>query len=416
MAFPAVGLHSLQMEEHKRAKVLIVGAGVAALEAALALEDLAAGLVDVELVAPEHDFVYRPLLVAEPFAAGQVRTFPLRRLTEAAGAGFREAVVTGVDSDRHVVRTATADELPFDLLLLAPGAVPMEAVAGALCFRGPSDAEALGQVLEEAGSGEIDSIAFAVPAGAGWALPLYELALLARAHLVDRGSPGIRISIVTPEDSPLGLFGRTASAAVQELLDARGIELHLGTAPLSFRDGALAVAPAGIVAADRAVALPRLEGPRLHGILHDSSGFIPTDRHGQVSDEIDVWAAGDATGFPLKQGGIAAQQADAAAEAIAARAGVALEPRPFRPVLRGMLLTGMVPRFLRAEAGGEASTVDTEPLWWPPAKIVGRHLAPFLAKHLGLSELLPDAARESAVPVEVELTPNAHGAWAELLR
>jgi sulfide:quinone oxidoreductase len=402
------------MERGDRAKVLIVGGGVAALEGALALQALATKLVEVELVAPEREFAYRPLLVAEPFAAGEVRTFPLGRLAEAAGASHRQAVVTGVDSDKHVVRTAAGDELSFDLLLLAPGAVPVAAVDGALCFRGPKDAQALAHLLEEAAGGEIDGITFALPGGAGWPLPLYELALLARAQLVDRGATDITISVVTPEDAPLEVFGQTASDALQELLEARGIELRLRSTPLAFRDGALAVAPAGTVAADRAVALPRLEGPRLNGVLHDPNGFIPTDEHGQVVDEIDVWAAGDATQFPLKQGGIAAQQADAAAEAIAARARAAVEPRPFRPVLRGLLLTGMVPRFLRAETGTAISTVDTEPLWWPPAKIVGRHLAPFLAKHLGLADEPPDAAREAAVHVEVELSPTGHGAWSEL--
>jgi sulfide:quinone oxidoreductase len=398
----------------ERTRVVIVGGGVAALEAALALQALANELVEVEVVAPEREFVYRPLLVAEPFGAGQVRRFPLRRLVEAAGACFRQAVVTGVDSDRHVVRTAAAEELPFDLLLLATGAVPVEAVSGALCFRGPSDAAALGQLLEEAVSGEIENIAFAVPAGASWPLPLYELALLARARLVDAGAPRVAISVVTPEDSPLALFGARASDAVRELLEARGIALRLQTTPVAYRNGALAVAPAGTIAADRAVALPRLEGPRLDGVLHDPNGFIPTDDHGQVADEIDVWAAGDATRFPLKQGGIATQQADAVAEAIAARAGAQIVPQPLRPVLRGLLLTGMVPRFLRAEAGTAASTIDTEPLWWPPAKIVGRHLAPFLAKHLGLSELLPDAAKATAVQVEVELSPAGQGDWSEV--
>jgi sulfide:quinone oxidoreductase len=162
------------------------------------------------------------------------------------------------------------------------------------------------------------------------------------------------------------------------------------------------------------VALPQLAGPRLSGLPHDANGFIPIDHHCQVAGEIDVWAAGDATSFPVKQGGIAAQQADAAAEAIAARAGAPIRPSPFRPVLRGLLLTGMVPRFLRAQAGTAASAIDTEPLWWPPAKIVGRHLAPFLAAHLGLSEVLPDAARAGAVEVEIELAPAGHGVWSEL--
>jgi sulfide:quinone oxidoreductase len=398
----------------ERTKVVIVGGGVAALEGALALQALAPETLAVELVAPERDFTYRPMLVAEPFGHGSVRMFPLRRLAEAAQASFREAVVTGVDAERRLVRTASSDAISYDELLLAPGAVPVTAVPGALCFRGPTEAGALERVLKNAENGSVDRVVFAVPAGAAWALPLYELALLARSRLVDEGSCGVSIAVVTAEHSPLQLFGATASDAIAELLDARGIELVTDATPLRFHDGVLTAAPSREIEADVVVALPRLEGPRIHGVHHDSHGFIPTDGHGQVAGEVDVWAAGDATTFPLKQGGIAAQQADAAAESIAARAGAAVDPQPFRPVLRGLLLTGMVPRFLRAEPGTPASAVDTEPLWWPPAKIVGRHLAPFLAEHLALSELLPDAARESAIPIEVELTPENHGVWSEV--
>ena len=398
----------------ERTKVLIVGGGVAALEGALALQALGPEAFDVELVAPENDFTYRPLLVAEPFGHGTVRTFPLQRLAEDAGASCRQAIATGVDTDQRLLRTAAGDLLPFDQLLLAPGAVPVTAVPGALCFRGPVEAGALEQVLDEAETGRIDRIAFAVPAGATWPLPLYELALLARARLVDEGSGGVRVVIVTAEHTPLALFGTAASQAVSELLAARGIELVTGATPLAFSDGVLTTAPSGAVDADVAVALPRLEGPRLQGVLHDASGFISTDEHCQVVGEVDVWAAGDATTFPLKQGGVAAQQADAAAASMAASAGIGTDPEPFRPVLRGLLLTGMVPRFLRAEPGTPASAVDTEPLWWPPAKIVGRHLAPFLAKHLGLSELLPDAHRDAAIPVEVELTPWRRGVWSAI--
>src|SRR5262252_9644132 len=191
-------------------KVVIVGGGVAALEATLALQELAEELVDVELVAPDQNFVYRPLLVAEPFGAGQVRTFPMHRLAEAAGAGFTEAIVTRVDCDRHFVRTAAGDELPFDLLLLAPGAVPVTAVSGAICFRGPTEAAALRQVLSDAGAGMIDRITFAVPSSASWPLPLYELALLTRSYLVDEGAVDVSVAIVTPEDAPLALFGHAA--------------------------------------------------------------------------------------------------------------------------------------------------------------------------------------------------------------
>ena len=390
-------------------RVLIAGGGVAALEAALALHEVAPELVEVELVAPDRNLVYGPLLVT-----GEVKSFPLQRLTEAAGATLRHGIVIAVDADRHVALTAEGEELPYDLLLLAPGAVPVTAVPGALCFRGPSEATALAELVETALAGEVDSFVFAIPSGVRWALPLYELALLTRARLVDDGATGVRVTLVTPEDAPLELFGATASEAIAELLDDRGIELVLGTTPRSFADGELAIAPGGSIAADRAVALPRLAGPHLRGVFSDPQGFIPTDPFGQVVGETDIWAAGDATSFPLKQGGIAAQQADAAAESIAARAGAQLEPTPFRPVLRGLLLTGMSPRFLRAEGSPMLSAVDTEPLWWPPAKIVGRYLAPFLATHLGLSELLPDASRDAAVEIELELEPTSHRAWSAI--
>jgi sulfide:quinone oxidoreductase len=110
------------------------------------------------------------------------------------------------------------------------------------------------------------------------------------------------------------------------------------------------------------------------------------------------------TTFPLKQGGIAAQQADAAAESIAALAGAPVEPTPFRPVLRGLLLTGLTPRYLASSLLVNSSEVDTEPLWWPPGKIAGRYLAPFLATNLGLSAEAPAEARAgTAVAVDVEL-------------
>jgi sulfide:quinone oxidoreductase len=387
-------------------RVLIAGGGVAALEATLALRALAEERVDVELVAPEADFIYRPLAVAEPFRVGEVRRFPLRPLVEAAGARLRQAFVTRVDPDRHVVVTEDGDELEYDVLLLALGARPREAVPGALTFRGPEDGSALAALLEQALEGELRSIVFALPAGVTWPLPLYELALLTGTYLTDRGAIGVELTLVTPEEAPLALFGAAASGAIRELLETRGIGLRTHATPQRLEAGVLRLTPEGEIETARVVALARLTGPRLDGIACDANGFVPTDEHARVGSEVDVYAAGDLTQFPLKQGGIATQQADAAAAAIAARVGAAVEPTPFSPVLRGLLLTGMAPRYLRAEAGTARSAVDTEPLWWPPAKIVGRYLAPFLAERLGLSETPPPVVPE-AVPVEVELDPRS---------
>jgi sulfide:quinone oxidoreductase len=389
--------------------VLIAGAGVAGLEAALALRTIGEDRVSVELVSPDAEFVYRPLAVAEPFGVGEVRRFPVRRLTDDAGARLTEAAVRGVDPDRHSVET-TAGELSYDLLLLALGARAVPAVPGAVTFRGPGDEAALAEVLGEARDGSVGRLVFTMPAGISWPLPLYELALLTAVHLADSGAD-VQLELVTPEPRPLQLFGHAASDAIADLLAQHRIALRTNTVPSAADGNVLRFVGTGEVEADRVVALPRIEGPRLPGVPHDSNGFVPIDEHGSVRDVDDVYAAGDLTNFPIKQGGLAAQQADAAAEAIAAASGVEIKPTPFTPVLRGLLLTGLTPRYMRAEVGTNESELDTEPLWWPPGKIVGRHLAPFLASHLNVSHTPPPTG---AIEVDVEVDRGRAGEWTSI--
>ena len=385
-----------------RHRVVVAGGGVAGLETVLGLSRLAPGLVDVELLAPEHHFWYRPLAVAEPFDAGRVVRFELAALAGEAGARFTPGELVGVRGDEKVAEFAHCPDVPYDSLVLAAGAVPEEAVPGALTFRGPADSERLRRLLDEVEAAGSGTIAFVHPGGTGWPLPLYELALLTAAELAAR-APEVRVVLVTRESMPLELFGRAASAAVGKLLEERGIELRTGHYASSWADGALETVPDGRLEARWAVALPTLRGPDLAGVPRARDGFVPTDRHGRVPGLDGVYAAGDLTAFPVKQGGLAAQQADAVAEAIAAAAGARLEPQPFEPVLRGLLLTGGAPAFLRAELGGgrgETSVAASEALWWPPGKIVGRHLAPFLARVTGVEPLAPLEA-PGVLPVEI---------------
>jgi sulfide:quinone oxidoreductase len=397
-------------------RVLIAGGGVAALEAALALRELGEGRVSVEMLAPEPEFWYRPLAVAEPFDLGEVRHFDLAELAAAAGATFSLGALSGVDAGRRLAKTSAGGSVPYDVLLVACGAVPTPAVPGALTFRGPADTEKIRTLLEEIVAGQVGQVAFVVPWGAVWSLPIYELALMTAAYLAERGLDRVELALVTPEEEPLQLFGRAGSEAVRELLEQRGIALQTGSCPVELVDGELRLVPEGTIAADRVVALPRLRGPRIDGLPQTVEGFLSVDAHGQVRGLADVFAAGDITNFPVKQGGIAAQQADAAAEMIAAKAGADLTPQPFRPVLRGLLLTGRQPRYLRHEltgGAGDVSVASPEPLWWPPAKIVGRYLAPFLGAFAGVESPPEAAAAPGAVPVEVELdAAQVHGLTA----
>jgi sulfide:quinone oxidoreductase len=400
------------MTKTGKAGVLIAGGGVAALEAALALRALAEDRVSVELLAPEPHFWYRPLSVAEPFELGTVRQFELDALAAEAGATLTRGALVSVDTTRHLAYSSSGSPIPYSMLLLACGAAPRPAVEGAITFRGPADTERIQRLLAEIEAGEVHRVVFAVPGGAVWSLPAYELALMTAAWVARRRIRGVEVGLVTPEEEPLRVFGREASSAVRKLLDERGVVVHTRAYPAEVRDGELLLVPDGIVVADRVVALPRLQGPRIGGIPQTFEGFVSVDEHGRVTGLEDVYAAGDITTFPVKQGGIAAQQSEAAAEAIASAAGVGLAPRPFRPVLRGLLLTGAEPRYLRGElmgSSGEASEATVEPLWWPPTKIVGRYLAPFLARTAGVrAPTEPDPHAGLAVEVELDTLAEDH--------
>ncbi|HEX5800927.1 MAG TPA: CBS domain-containing protein [Gaiellaceae bacterium] len=389
------------------ARVVIAGGGVAALEAALALRGLVEERVTIELVGPEPHFFYRPLSVAEPFGLGDTQRFELGALAAGAGATFTLGALEGVDAAGHVAKTSVG-EIEYDVLLVAVGAVPTVAVPGALLFRGPADADKFRGVLEAVAAGAARRVAFVVPPGAVWSLPIYELALMSATHLGEHLVQGAELVLVTVEDEPLQVFGRAGSDAVRHLLAERGIDLVAGTRAVDVVEGELRLVPEGRLEADHVVALPRLRGARLDGVPQTLDGFVPVDAHCRVRGLGDVYAAGDITTFPIKQGGIATQMADAAAQMIASRLGADLRPEPFRPVLRGLLLTGREPRYLRHEEDGdEGDAATTEPLWWPPAKIVGRHLAPFLAGLAGVESAAEAELEPGAISIEVELADAA---------
>jgi sulfide:quinone oxidoreductase len=365
-------------------RVLIAGAGVAAFEAALGLRALAAEPVALEFLAPDREFRYRPLAVLEPFGLGQAPRYTLEGLVESCGGSRRRGRLEEVDVSGKRAQASDGSWIEYDALVVAVGARPRAALRGAITYSGVHDALTHRRLLDRLTARRQGTLVFALPTGASWPLPLYELVLLTAAELRDKSLADIRLVLVTPEPTPLSVFGEAASQTVASFLAERGIEVITGHSVSAVSEQRVTLHPSGELDADRVVALTELEGPRIVGLPADRDGFIPVDAHGRVRGAKGVFAAGDATAFPIKHGGLAAQQADAAAETIAARTGRQQMPRPFKPILHGLVLTGERPIFLRVElAGGvgETSHASNDELWWPPGKIVGRHLAPYLALH-----------------------------------
>ncbi len=406
-------------------RTLILGGGIAGLEALLALHELAADRTELTLVAPDPDFVYKPLIVEEPFTNEPAKRHELEPAIRELGGRFVLGAARAVDPDRRVIvltegyegsyARELTHELSYDLLIVCVGGRSHAAYKHAVTFRFRSVGDPLevDELLTQAEAHQSKALAFVVPPGVVWTLPLYELALLTRRRAEQTGRPDLRILLLTPEESPLILFGRPASDAVAELLRARGIDFHGDSSVFESDDGRLQSAPGDHpIDAGAVAALPVLEGPRLPGVPCDEGGFIPIDEHARVRGLDGVYAAGDGTTFPIKQGGLGTQQADAAAEHIAARLGASIDPTPFHPVLRGQLITGADTLSLRHDlTGGHGEGIaSADYLWWPPHKVAGRYLAAWLAHEAPRAELEPPSRPmdvELALPTEWHENPMA---------
>jgi sulfide:quinone oxidoreductase len=380
------------MSEAKPFRVVIAGGGVAALEAALALRDLLGHRAELELVAPTDEFVLRPLAVAEPFGLAEAPRIPLAEVSRDLGVRHARDALRGIDPEKRVARMESGVEIPYDALLIAIGAVAGVALPGALTYRGGPDNAELDALLRATEAGEVTRVAFVVPPSVQWPLPIYELALLSASRLRTRGLERAGLLLVTHEAEPLALFGRRASDSVRDLLATAGVELITGISAASVEEDGLLLTGGGTVPAEAVVAGPHLTVPAMAGVPQGPDGFIGTDLNMRVEGVPRVYAAGDSTWFPIKQGGVAAQQAEVAASTIASLIEPAVEARRFRPTLRGVLFTGGAPRYLRTEVGRRdvSSAASSAPLWWPPGKVAGRHLASYLEGHPGVSPPLED--------------------------
>jgi len=341
---------------------------MAGLETVLALQSLAPGRFDIDVLAPERHFVHRPHTTGAPFEPNRPIRSELSAIAEDRGFDLTRDALDRVDDAGHQAVTQGGDRMAYDVLVLALGARPVSAVHGALPFRGWQDAAAVEDALERVGSDPV-RVAFVARAAATWTLPLYELALQTGAWAKERDVVA-DVLLATGELEALEAFGSRASRQVADLLRVNGVRFIPGADVDRVQDGRLRIGREGSIRVDLAVALPVLLGPAVPGVPHDLEGFTSVDERGRVHGLDDVYAIGDMTSRPLKQGGLAAQQANIAAISIVASAGASVDAQPYRPVLRATLLSAREPLHLRhPPAEDDVAAPDT-------------HLAQYLSAHL----------------------------------
>jgi sulfide:quinone oxidoreductase len=371
-------------ESHpKKLRVLIVGGGVAALETILALADLARESTDVTVLAPNAEFVYRPMVVREPFAYGSAPRYPLAPIVADCRATLLRGELEWIDPVAHTIHTRDNESIAYDVLVLALGARIEHRYKHALTIDDRDLGETMRGLIQDVEGGYIHKLAFVAAGRMAWPLPLYELALMTAGRAYDMGIE-LQTTIVTPEDSPLAIFGKSASSAVAEML-ARASVATINSAYAEVPSSHEVVINPGDqhLEVDRVIALPELFGPAVRGIPLGEHGFIRVDPYCRVPDVEHIYAAGDATDFPIKHGGVGSQQADVAARSIAALAGAPVSPDRFSPMIHGMLLSDGKPAYLTAHlTGGHgfSSEISDTPSSSPPSKIAAKYLAPYLQK------------------------------------
>lgn len=404
-----------------RPVVCVVGAGTAGLEALLSAREALGAKAQLRLIAPESEFLYRPMSPGSLFRPAQERGVAIADLATQAGAAWVADRAAAVYETERQVLTRDGDTVDFDYLLLAPGSRSRRVLRQGYVWERGADPSFLDQIISGIVAGEVQSVAVVAPRGARWPLPAYELALVLAWTAVRTDA---QVTLITAEEQPLAALGPGATETVARELDAAnvetitGVELideprhdpeppeltHVVFAPERPEDlaGSLIgkpIDPAHVrlgsgskAEFDRLISLPTVDGPFLAGVATDAAGFIEVDEELKVCGSEHVWAAGSCIAAALEHSALAARQADAAIVAISAAisGAVGVTRASGAPELTGMLLTDQREQWLRENPVGTQQP-STRCLWWPPGRAVGRVLSQRIAAwDPSVHDALPD--------------------------
>ncbi|MFE0188647.1 NAD(P)/FAD-dependent oxidoreductase [Streptomyces sp. NPDC058989] len=225
--------------------MVVVGAGLAGVRAGESLR--AQGFAGrLTLVSDERELSYDRPPLTKQLVSGTLTEADVRLAgAEDFGARWiRGVAAVGLDRERRRVRLADGTALPYDGLVLAPGAKARSwpgapVPAGVLTVRGLADVRAL-RAEVAGGAREV------VVVGAGFVG--VELAS-------SLSGLGVRVTLVEPSDAPLRALGGVVSGVVTAAARRAGVVLRLGVGVRGFRAaggrvGAVELVDGGVLPAD----------------------------------------------------------------------------------------------------------------------------------------------------------------------
>jgi sulfide:quinone oxidoreductase len=326
-------------------RVVVLGAGVAALEAAFLLHARLHGRVDVQLVCQRDDFVFRPNLVYLPFGADQAAWQLSMDMVLATGEiGLQIAHVEGIDTEVGRVHLVDGEQLPYEHLVIATGAISRPPEVPGLQEHAVSIWDAAGMLaLRErfthlrglAREGTRQRVLFVVPRHNRCSLPLYEVALMLDTWLRREGArEQVGVGFVTHEGSFAEACGPRMHDVIEQEFATRRIEGHAAEPLVEVHAHQASFSDGHAEPFDLLVTIPpHVPGVRYDGLPIDERGFLRVESETrQVLGHPELYAPGNAGDFPLKDAFLALLQADAVADHVAAVVTTGAFKRPFDAV------------------------------------------------------------------------------------
>jgi sulfide:quinone oxidoreductase len=237
-----------------------------------------------------------PPAVASPFGVRLTAQPPLKDRLEPVI--LRRGSIASVSTTARQVRLDDGGLIGYEALLVAVGGRPRAPFRGAITYGLPGSEARMHGLVQDLEAGYVKRVAFVVPPGATWALPVYELALMTAERAFDMCA-SVELTRVTPERRVLDGVGDAMSDEATSLLDAAGVAIKSGSQAVMTSAGTLELRPSGEqLEIDWVVTLPVLDGPALDGLPHDDAGSLTIDGHGRVAGAPVTMGRAAATSSP----------------------------------------------------------------------------------------------------------------------
>ncbi len=321
-----------------RPQILILGGGFAALETAFLLRMRVREAVDIRLVAPHPNFLFRPNSIYVPFGADPDSLLVgLHKPLGHRDIDFVQGSVAGLDPDGRMVDLADGQRLRYDKLVIATGAdtnaaeIPGLEEHGATIWTTDSMLDVrrrFEQLRDRAAAGERQRVLFLVPPNNKCSGPLYEIVFMLETWLRRNGARDlVEITWSTCEHGYIQAFGPRLHDLVTSEFAERGIDGHIEENVVEVRPGEAVYADGATRSFDHLIAFPPyVSAARYPALASDDRGFVGCELDTRLAaGRDDVYVPGDAGDFPIKQAFLAFLQADTVAEHIAS----GLTGRPF---------------------------------------------------------------------------------------